>query len=89
MGTTSVTELRAAGRWPEVWAAVMAEGGVDAVLALAATMTEDEIDTDLRCRQAQAASIENLGTTRSRIQAQRSVLDHAAFRLSPARRHSA
>lgn len=88
MGTTGVAELRAAGRWPEVWSAVMAEGGVDAVLALAATMTDDEIDADLRARQAQSASIDCLGSARSRIEAQRSVLDHAASHLPP-RRHSA
>lgn len=79
---TSVAELRAAERWPELWAAVMAQGGYDAVLALAATMTDAEVESDVRARQAQAAELNaHCATRRTRISAQRTVLDHVASQL--------
>lgn len=82
MASAMVEELRAAGRWPELWAAVMASGGIEAVHQLAATMTEAEVEADVRARQAQAAALCGPTTGRSRIAAQRAVLDHAETRLS-------
>jgi hypothetical protein len=81
MGSTHVAELRAEGRWPEVWAAVLADGGVDAVYELAATMTEAELEADVRARQAQAADLRTRGSARARIGAQRAVLEHADSQL--------
>lgn len=81
MATTDVAELRAAGRWPEVWAALMATGGIEAVYELAATMTDDEIEADLRARQEQARACASAGARRGRISAQRSVLEHVSSQL--------
>jgi hypothetical protein len=81
MASMSVVELRAAGRWPEVWAALMADGGVEAVYALAATMTDAELEADVRARQGQAAELKTRAVARARIGAQRAVLEHAAALL--------
>ncbi len=83
MALTTVEELRASGRWPELWAAVMAQGGVEAVHQVAATLTEAEAEADLRARMAQAAELCSPGTRATRIAAQRAVLDHAASQLPP------
>lgn len=83
MATTTVEELRTAGRWPELWALVMAQGGIEAVHQVAATLTEAEVEADLRARMAQAAELCSPGARRTRITAQRAVLDHAASQLPP------
>jgi hypothetical protein len=81
MPPSDVAQLRVTGCWPELWAALMADGGVSAVYALAATMTEAEIEADLRARQAQAGRCDTPGFRQSRVSAQRSVLDHVASQL--------